>query len=111
MGPKLLMFGVGIFLLGTILSQIMAGAGFSATDASIMNDLQVIRVAKVTDTWSVPVLNINFFTRGIWSVMHWDWSFLSGSYLMWVFYLLNIGIVWGIFMVIVGVIQSLFSSR
>lgn len=103
------MFGVWCLVIGLVLSELMAGTDIlDATDATLINNLQAIRIANV-GTWTIPILNANFFSFGIWSLMHWDWSFLAGSPLLWVFYIFNIGLVWGIFTVVAVIVTGIFN--
>jgi len=102
------MFLVFLWLVGTICSLIIAGSQLGADDADVMNQLMVIRVAKV-GTWTVPVPNTEFFTHGISTLFQWDFSFLAGSYLLWFLYLLNIAMAFIFLGIFVGVIYSIFT--
>jgi hypothetical protein len=105
---KFVMFMVMLWLVGTLLSLFIAGTWLGDAQSDVMNQLQVIRVAQVGE-WSIPVPNSDFFTSGIAALFAWDFSFLQGSILLWVFYLLNIGLTFVLLGIFVGVINSVFS--
>ncbi len=107
MKEKFLMFMVLLWIVGTIMSFIIAGTWIGADQSSVMDQLMVIKIAKV-GAWTVPVPNAQFFTNGLATLFAWDFSFLQGSILLWVFYLLNIGLTFVLLSIFVGVITSIF---
>lgn len=119
MKEKFIMYMAMLWIVGTIMSFIMAGAWIGDNQTETVNRLMVMKVAKV-GTWSVPVPNDKFFvggedSTGTWRpggltvLINWDFGFLQGSVLMWVFYLLNIGLMFIFLGIFVGVIQSVFN--
>lgn len=114
MKEKFLMFMVLLWLVGTVMSLIMAGAWIGDDQSQIMNRLMIMKVQKI-GAWSVPVPNPQFFVGdengpgGIAAVMNWDFSFLQGSFLLWILYLLNIGLAFVLLAMFVGVITSVLT--
>jgi hypothetical protein len=107
MKEKFLMYMVLLWIVGTVMSLIIAGQWLGDTQSDVMNQLMVLKIAKI-GVWSVPVPNADFFTFGLAALFAWDFSFLSGSVLLWLFYLLNIGMTFVLVSIFVGVITSIF---
>ncbi len=105
---KWLMFAGFVLIVGYLCCHWIAGTQFGSTENTLIDSLQVFRTIEIYDRWSVPVINTSFFTTGISAIVHWDFSFLEGSYILWILYLFNIGLVFGVFSVFVGVITSAF---
>lgn len=110
---KLIMFMFFGFIGCTLISRILEGAWFSATDVAIMNDLAVFRDIQILGLFSIPALNLSFFTEGLPHMLMWDYPFFGGTYELgrYILYTLSIGVVWGILVVFVGVLSQRFGTR
>lgn len=111
MTPKLVMYLAFTWLVGQMICLFIEGTYFGVQEVSIMNSLAVFRTTEVFGLWTVPMLNLDFFTQGMPRLLMWDYSFLTGGYAIfkWFLYVLSIGAVWGLATVFLGVIQRLFA--
>ena len=109
MSPKYLMFCAFVFVVGILLSLMMGGTYFGATEVSWMNDLTVFRTYNVLNLISVPLVNVRFFTEGIPHLVMWDYAFFGGGYAIfqWFLYVITIGVVWGLAAVALAVVANL----
>ena len=107
---KFIMFLAVAFIGCTLISRMLEGAWFSGTDVTIMNQLAVFRDVQVLNLFSIPALNLSFFTQGLPHMIMWDYPFFGGTYELarYFLYALSIGAVWGILVVFVGVLSQRF---
>ncbi len=111
---KFLMYMVFLWAVGTILSLIIAGTWIGSTQTDVMNRMMVMKVSRV-GIWDVPVPNSQFFVGdanhngGLASLINWDFSFLQGSILLWLFYLLNVALAFILLTIFVTAIASIFT--
>lgn len=113
MRTQYIMFMGFIFAIGTLVSLTFGGVGMSSTETSVVNSLTVFKQANILGTWSVMVPNISFFTTGMKSLMMMDFAFFSNmegmEIIQWLLFMtLGVGMLWGIYTVVIGVIQGLF---
>lgn len=107
---KFIMFLVFGFVGCTLISRILEGAFINATDVEILNQLSVFRDVQVLNLFSVPALNLEFFTKGLPHLLTWDYPFFEGTWnlVRYFFYVLSIGVMWGILIIFVGVLSQRF---
>lgn len=113
MKEKFLMYMVLLWLVGTIMSYIIAGSWIGDRENNVMNRLMIFTTAKI-GAWSIPIPNSAFFVGdssgpgGIEALIHWDFGFMQGSPLFLLLYLLNIGIMFVLLGIFIGVVTSVF---
>ncbi len=107
---KFIMFIMFAFIGTTLISRFLEGAYFSSTDIEILNQLTVFRDVQVLGLFSIPTLNLSFFTQGLPHLLMWDYPFFTGTWAMarYFLYVLSVGVVWGILIVFVGVLSQRF---
>ena len=112
MNAKYIMFLAFCFISFTLVSRVMEGAYFNAGDVALLNDLTVIRSFSVFNWFSIPVLNMSFFTVGLPKLIQWDYPFFGGGYevFRYMLYTFSIGVVFGLFTLII-VLASQFIRR
>jgi len=111
--PKLLMACGFVFIVGIMVSRIIDGAFFNASDAAVLNQLTVIRSYNVWGLFTIPWLNPDFFIKGIPKLVAWDFSFFGGDYEIFKYflYVVSIGVAWGFFVATVGVLSQFMRLR
>lgn len=100
-----------IFAAGTLISLTFAGVWVGTEEVDVVNATNVFKQANILGIWSVTVPNITFFLLGAKALAMMDFAFFQGSWLLiqWIFYMtLGLGLMWGLFTVVIGVIQGLF---
>lgn len=115
MTPKLIMFCVFIFFIGTILSLLIEGTWMGSAEVTVMNQLTGFTTLEVSGAgiWAIPKQIIGFFIHGLPKLIMWDYSFLSGtaSIFKWVvLYPISAGVVYGIALVFISVVQGIFGT-
>ncbi len=107
---KFIMFIMFAFVGITLMSRMLEGAYFSSTDIAIMNQLTVFRDVQVLGLFSIPTLNLEFFTQGLPHLLMWDYPFFEGTWALarYFFYVLSVGVIWGILIIFVGVLSQRF---
>lgn len=99
MSNRDIMYAAWLVIGGMFISQIIQGAYFGQSDIDTANSLMAFRTYDLFGLIPIPLLNINFFTVGLKSLVTWNFAFFDGAgYDMtkYVFYVISIGIVWGI---------------
>lgn len=105
------MFMGFILAVGTIISLTFGGLWIGDEEVEMSNAFTVFRQAEILGTWSVMVPNVDFFLVGARSLMMMDFAFFSDemALLQWFLYMtLGLGLMWGIYMVVISVVQGLF---
>lgn len=100
-----------LFATGTIVSLTFGGLWLGSEEAMVADAVHVFKQANFLGIWSVTVPNINFFLIGMKSVIMMDFAFFQGPAVIFQFLLimvLGFGLMWGIFTVVIGVVQGLF---
>jgi len=85
----------------------MAGTYFGAKETTLFNTLTVVRTYNIAGLFTIPWINIDFFLVGIPRLISWDFAFFGGEaeILKYFFYTVSIGLVWGLFPIIAGVVS------
>jgi len=100
-----------VFAAGTLVSLTFGGAWLGSSEVEVANALTVFKQANILGTWSVMVPNVSFFLVGAKSLMMMDFGFFNGAMglLQWVLFMtFGLGLMWGFFTVLIGVVQGLF---
>jgi len=103
-----------ILASGTLISLTFGGAWYDSGDLSIANTMTVFKQANILGIWSITVPNIGFFITGFKSLLMFDFAFFTGPtvILQWfLFFTIGLGTMWGLYTVIIGVIQGVFVRR
>jgi len=113
MGPKLTMFLMFVFFWGTLLSLMIEGEWYGASEIDIVDSLTGYNIAGLQDTgfMAIPKLGWGFFTHGLPKLLLWDYAFLTGSLSLIRWFMVCIfstGIVWAVASTFIGAIQGLF---
>ena len=100
-----------IFAAGTMISLTFGGLWLGSEEVEVANAFTVFKQANILGIWSVMVPNVSFFLVGAKSLMMMDFAFFEGemALIQWLLFMtLGLGLMWGIFTVVIGVIQGLF---
>lgn len=114
MRPQHVMFLGFIFATGTLISLTFGGAWLGDTDLEIANTMTVFKQANILGIWSITVPNISFFITGFKSLLMLDFGFFNDStaLLQWLmFFTIGLGTLWGLYTIIIGVVQGVFTRR
>ena len=109
MSHKFLIFLVFLFVVATLICVIIEGSQFGSDEENVMNYLAVIKTETLLGRFEVPMLNIDFFTKGMPMLIMWDYSFLEGGYgyFKWILlYPLTAGAAFGFAMILKDVWDS-----
>lgn len=103
-----MMAWVGLNFCAIMASMFLEGAWFGIREMDILNQLTGYSITQAGDL-SVIQLGAGFFTTGLPKMLLWDYPFLQGNLLIVRFLLicLSIGVLWGVFTVLIGAAQSL----
>ena len=63
----------------TLINRILEGELLTSAETSWANNFAFTQEFKAFDVFTVPVLNFQFFTEGIPSLLRWDYSFFGGQ--------------------------------
>lgn len=103
---------MGLLLaVGTIISLSYAGVGLGSEEVEFANSFSAFKQANILGVWSIPIPNVTFFFTGVRALISMDFAFFTGGMvvLQWILYLvLGLGLTWGIFTIVLGVINGLF---
>lgn len=104
---------LGLLLAGgTLISVTFAGDWLGASDLSTINSMSVFKDASLFGMWSVTVPNVDFFFTGMKSLMMFDFGFFNGGLQLFQWFLvltIGLGALWGLYTVIIGIVQGVFS--
>ena len=111
MRTQQIMFMGLVLAAGTLVSLTFGGAWYDSTDTTIVNSLTVFKQANILGTWSIMVPNVSFFLVGAKALMAMDFAFFVGpmQILQWFMMMtFGLGMLWGVYTIVIGVIQGLF---
>jgi hypothetical protein len=102
-----------LLLVGLVLSYGLSGVWFGSGTGSIMGGLKAYETYTVLGIFTIPWVNIDFFTVGIPKLLSFNFAFFGGSYewIKYLFYVFSIGVIWGIVGLAIGVIGNFWSRR
>lgn len=102
------MFAAGATLLGYFLNHVIAGTQFGGEEQEFLNSMMVFGTTDLFNLFSVPYINMSFFGEGMRAIFAWDFSFLQGNYMMIIFYIINIGMSFAFFTIVIGLVFQAF---
>ncbi len=111
MNPKHIMFMGWLMSTGTALSLTFGGLWLGNNEAMLADAVSLFKQANILGVWAITVPNINFVLIGIKSAMMMDFAFFRGPAEIFRWFALLVfgfGLMWGIFIVVIGVINGLF---
>jgi hypothetical protein len=114
MRSQYVMFLGLIFGAGTLISLTYGGNWLNSTDLEIANSMSVFKDASLFGIWSITLPNVDFFFTGMKSLLMMDFGFFPGtlSLLQWFMVLvISLGALWGIYTIIISVVQSAIGRR
>ena len=93
----------------TLINRVLEGAFITSADVGILNTMTIAQKVDV-GIFSIPVLNLDFFT-GIMKLVKWDYSFFGGNAQIIQFFLYSFTFVVGfiLFTIIIGLLYNAFS--
>lgn len=97
----------------TALNRIIGGAFIAASEVTILNTLTITHSEKIFGTFSIPVLNLDFFLIGIPRLVKWDYSFFGGqaAFIQYLLYSLTFALAFTLFVIIIGMVSNFFARR
>ena len=97
----------------TIINKLLEGSFMGASETSWVNNFAFTQNFRVFNIFSVPVLNLDFFTKGIPSLLRWDYSFFGGNAQMfqYLMYSITAVVTFIIFTIIIGMLYNFFRGR
>lgn len=97
----------------TIINRILEGQFLTSSESSWWCSIQLFNEFKVFDLFTLPVLNFQFFTVGIPSLLRWDYSFFGGNAEMIQYFLYTVTAVVAfiLFVIMIGLLFNAFRAR
>lgn len=94
----------------TVINRMLEGAFVGAQDTAWVNTFAFTQDFKLFNIFTVPVLNTDFWTKGIPSLMRWDYSFFGGNAQMfeYLLYCLTAVIAFILFGLLIGLLYNFF---
>lgn len=95
----------------TLINRILEGAFISEAETTFLNTVAFTQTFSVASTFSIPILNFQFFTEGIPALMRWDYSFFGGQaqIVQYLLYSITAVVSFIIFTIILGLVYNYFS--
>lgn len=93
----------------TTINRIMEGQLTTAAETAHLNRLMFTQELTLLDLWKLPVMNFQFFTQGIPSLLKWDYSFFGGNAQLFQYMLYSINAL--VSFIILGFIIGLLTSN
>lgn len=111
MSAKLMMAFSFLFVLCSAMCLFIEGSWIGEREMDVMNALTGYTVVEAGGM-SVIQLGWGFFTQGLPQMLMWDYSFFEGDWGIVRYFLMpiSIGIIWGVFTVVIGAVQGLTQS-
>ena len=97
----------------TIINRILEGQFLTASESSWWCSIQLFNEFRVFDLFTVPVLNFQFFTVGIPSLLRWDYSFFGGNaeLIQYFLYTITAVVAFILFCILIGLLFNAFRAR
>ncbi len=67
------------FIGFTLINRTIGGTFIASSEINTLNNIMVFKSQDVGGMFTVPVLNLSFFTEGIPHLVRWDYSFFGGN--------------------------------
>ena len=97
----------------TIINRILEGRFLTASESSWWCSIQLFNEFKVFDLFTLPVINFQFFTVGIPSLLRWDYSFFGGNaeIVQYLLYTITAVVAFILFCIMIGLLFNAFRAR
>ena len=97
----------------TIINRILEGRFLTASESSWWCSIQLFNEFKVFDLFTLPVINFQFFTVGIPSLLRWDYSFFGGNaeIIQYLLYTVTAVVAFILFCIMIGLLFNAFRAR
>ena len=94
----------------TMINQIQEGQLITAAETAHLNNLMFTQEFTLLDTFHLPILNFEFFSVGIPSLLQWDYSFFGGNAQIIQYFLYSLTAVVSliVLLIIIGTVSSYF---
>lgn len=101
-----------LFVGMTLINRILEGVMIAAGDVTIINQITIFRSLNVMGLFSVPVINISYFTSGLPHLLKWDYSFFTGNggVIQYFLYSFTAMISFGLFILLIATLVNKFRS-
>ena len=111
MSAKLMMAFSMLFVICTMLCLFIEGSWVGDRELDVLNALTGYSAIEAGGM-SVIQMGVGFFTTGLPKMIMWDYSFFEGGWgIVRIFFMpLSIGVIWGVFTVLIGALQGLVSN-
>src|SRR4030042_4015188 len=95
----------------TVINRMVEGQFLTANETIWANYYSFTQEFKLFNIFSVPVLNLDFFTHGIPTLIRWDYSFFGGNaqLIQYLLYSITAVVSFIIFLAIIGLIYNFFN--
>lgn len=106
-------FLASCFLGMSLLNHIAGGAFVSAADVAIVNTLTITHDVTIFGSFSIPLLNTDFFFTGIPHLVRWDYSFFGGNAAIFAYFLyaLTFAVSFMLFLALAAMVSNYFARR
>jgi len=97
----------------TLINRILEGQFLTSSESSWWCSIQLFNEFRVFDLFTLPVLNFQFFTVGIPSLLRWDYSFFGGNaeLIQYLLYTVTAVVAFILFVIMVGLLFNAFRAR
>ena len=94
----------------TMINQIQEGYLITSAETAHLNNLMFTQEFTLLDTFHLPILNFEFFSVGIPSLLQWDYSFFGGNAQIIQYFLYSLTAVVSliVLLIIIGTVSSYF---
>ena len=101
-----------IFVGMTLINRVMEGVMIAGADVTILNQITIFRSFNVLGLFSVPVINISYFTVGLPHLVKWDYSFFmgNGGVIQYFLYSITAMVSFGLFVLLIGTLANKFRA-
>ncbi|MFC1904657.1 hypothetical protein ACFLXT_02720 [Chloroflexota bacterium] len=97
----------------TLINRVLVGEFITANETAWANYFAFTQKMEILGFFSMPVINFDFFTQGIPSLLKWDYSVFGGNaqLIQYMLYSINAVVGFMIFMTIIGILYNAFRVR
>jgi hypothetical protein len=97
----------------TIINKMLESSFVGASETAWVNNFAFTQHFKIFNMFSIPVLNLDFWTKGIPSLFRWDYSFFGGNAQMfqYLLYSLTAVVAFIVFGIVIGMLYNFFTGR
>lgn len=111
MRTQQVMFMGWLAATGIMISLTFGGVWLGGSEVGLASDMTVFKQGNILGIWAVSIPNVGFFVGAAKAVMTMDFAFFRGpaQLFQWIAMLVfGYAFMWGIFTIVIGVIQGLF---